>query len=138
MLRKRGLAYETIDRKIQHITEAREWDRRRLLDSALWINEQIVKFVRHGWTIHRATELFFLGMFLMLLTCKAQLTYFSAALSLTSFIEIHNDENSTRILEHLKTNEFVKCDYSDCLGHGFTIPVLIVSLLDANTIKLSY
>ena len=65
VLRKRGIPYEDVDRIIQHITNAREWDRRRLLDSALWINKIIVELVGHGWTIYRATELFFIGIYFL-------------------------------------------------------------------------
>ncbi len=64
-------------------------------------------------------------------SCEAELTSSSDALSLTSLTRIHNDENSQSILEHLKTDEFVKHDYSDCLRPEFTIPGLIASLLDA-------
>jgi len=61
VLRKRDVSYETVDRIIEHI--AGERDRRRLLHSARWINGVIVDLVSHGWTIYRATELFFIGMF---------------------------------------------------------------------------
>jgi hypothetical protein len=66
VLRKRGVPYETVDQIIQHIA-GREFDRRRLLDSAPWVNGVIVNLVSHGWTIYRATELFFLGVFSKLL-----------------------------------------------------------------------
>lgn len=75
-LREKGVSYETIDRIIQHIV-GREYDRRRLLNSALWINSVIVALVSHGWTIYRATKLFFIGMFSTLPTCEVKLSSFS-------------------------------------------------------------
>ena len=60
VLRKRGVPYRTVDRIIQPIT-SREIDRRRLLSSALWVNGVIVHLVSHGWTVYRATELFFIS-----------------------------------------------------------------------------
>ncbi len=129
VLRKRGLPYETIDRIIQHVA-GQESVRRRLLGSALWINGIIVDLVSHGWTVYRATELFFIGMFSNLHTYGVELTPFSDALSLTYLTHIHNNENSQSILEYLKRDEFVKHDYSDCLRPEYTIPGLIASLLD--------
>lgn len=140
VLRKTGVPYDTIDRIIQHITD-RECDRRRLLESALWINSIIDDLVSHGWTIYRATELFFIGAFSKLSTCEAELMSFSDALSLSSLCRIQDDEHSQPIIEHLKTDEFVKHDYSDCLGPEYTIPGLIACLLDTRSTtanKLSY
>ena len=62
VLRKRGVSYERIDPIIQHIV-GQEIRRKRLLDSALWINGIINELVGYGWTIYRATELFFISMF---------------------------------------------------------------------------
>jgi hypothetical protein len=70
VLRRWGVPYETLDRIIQHIAD-RESNRRRLLASALWVNGVIVDLVSHGWTIYRATELFFLGAISKLLPCEA-------------------------------------------------------------------
>ena len=139
VLRKKGVSYELIDRIIEHI--AGERDRRRLLSGAKWINGVIVDLVSNGWTIYRATELFFIGVFLELPTYEFELMCFSDALSLTNLTHIHNNENLQSILKHLKTDEFVKHDYSDCLRPEFTIPGLIASLLDACNItanKISY
>lgn len=75
------------------------------------------------------------------LTCEVELTSFSDALSLTNLTHIHNNENLQSILKHLKTDEFTKHDYGDCLRPEFTIPGLIASLLDAcniAAIKISY
>lgn len=130
VLRKRGVSYETVDRIMQHVAGS-EYDRRRLLESAPWINGLIVALVSSGWTIYRATELFFLGLFSKLPTYEAELTSFLDALSITRLTQIHNDENSRSILEHLKTDEFVKHDYSDCLRPAYTIPGLIATLLGA-------
>ena len=73
-------------------------------------------------------------MFSKLPTCEIALTSFPDALSLFYLARIPNDENSRSILEHLKTDAFVKHDYSDCLGSGYTIPGLIASLLNACSI----
>lgn len=61
VLRKKGIPYEVIDQKIQHITKAREADREALLGGAQLMNDVIIDLVRHGWKISRATELFFIG-----------------------------------------------------------------------------
>ncbi len=78
-----------------------------------------------------ATELFFIGVYFKLPTCEVELMSFSDALSLSNLTHIHNNENLQTILNHLKTDEFVKHDYSDCLRPEYTIPGLIASLLDA-------
>lgn len=132
VLRKRDVSYETVDRVIEHV--AGERDRRRLLSGARWINGVIVDMVNNGWTIYRATELFFIGMSFQLSTCEVELTSFSDALSLTNLTHIHNNENFQSVLEHLKRDEFVTHDYSDCLRPEYTIPGLIASLLDASNI----
>jgi len=140
VLRKRGVLQETLDPIIQHIG-GREYDRRRLLDSALWINGVIVALVSHGWTIYRATELFFIGVFFKLLTCEVELISISDAISISYLTHIHDIENLQLILGHLKKDEFVKHDYSDCLRPVYTIPGLIASLLDACNLtanKISY
>ncbi len=130
VLRKRGVLQETLDPIIQHIG-GRQCDRRRLLDSVLWINGVIVALVSHGWTIYRATELFFIGVFFKLFTCEVELIPISDAISITYLTHIRDIGNLQLILGHLKKDEFVKHDYSDCLGPEYTIPGLIVSLLDA-------
>jgi len=53
------------------------------------------------------------------------------ALSIIYLTDIHGHENSQTILDHLKRDEFVKHDYSDCLRPEYTILDLIASLLDA-------
>ena len=133
VLRKRDVPQDTLDTIIQHIS-GRERDRRTLLDSALWLNGVIVALVSHGWTIYRATELFFIGVFSKFFTCEVELIYVSDAISITYLTRIHNSRNSQLILQHLKTDEFVKHDYSDCLRPEYTIPGLIASLLDASNI----
>lgn len=62
VLKKRGVSYQVVDYIIEHITQ-KETDRRRLLQSALWVNKIIVTLTSHGWTINRATELFFISTF---------------------------------------------------------------------------
>lgn len=131
VLRKRRVPYEIIDHIIEYI--AKERDRRRLLNSARWINGVIVGLVTHGWTISRATELFFICTFVELAIGELELTSFSDALSLTNLMNISNNENMQSILRHFKTDEFVRHDYSDCLQPGYTIPGLIESLLEVCT-----
>jgi hypothetical protein len=66
---------------------------------------------------------------------------FLDTLLLTNLTYIHNNENLQLILKYLKTDEFVKYDYSDYLRSKFTIPSLITSLLNACNIianKISY
>ncbi len=139
VLRKRDVLYETVDRVIEHIT--RERNRRRLLSGARWINGVIVDLVNHGWTIYRATELFFISVSLELSPCEVELISFLDALSLTNLTHIHNNENFQLILKHLEADEFIKHDYNDCLRPEYTIPGLISSLLDICNItanKISY
>ena len=130
VLRKRDGPQKTLDGITQHIG-GREADRRRLLDSALWINGVIVALVSHGWTIYWATELFFLGVFSKLFIYEVELIPFSDVLFITYLLYIHNSQNSRLILEHFKRDEFIKYEYGDCLGPEYTIPGLIASLLDA-------
>ena len=94
VLRKRDVPYETVDRIIQHFA-GREYDRRSLLDSAVWISRIIVDLVSHGWTIYRATELFFIGVFSKLLTAKLnsrllQTRYLLPALPVSTIMKTHN------------------------------------------------
>jgi hypothetical protein len=63
LLEKRGVLYETVDRITQYVSCFREMDRRRLRSQALRINLLIHELVKGGWTIYRATELFFISMF---------------------------------------------------------------------------
>ena len=62
VLRRRGVAYETIDRIVGYIAVLED-ERKKILEGALWINGIINKLVDSGWTIFRATELFFLSAF---------------------------------------------------------------------------
>ena len=52
------------------------------------------------------------------------------ALSVTYLTYIRDNESPQSILEHLKRDEFVKHDYSDCLRPEYTIPGFIASLLE--------
>lgn len=61
VLRLRGVPYSSIDPIIQLVATGRERDRKMLLEGAAWVNDLVVALVKHGWTIQRATELFFLG-----------------------------------------------------------------------------
>lgn len=62
LLRQKGVSNESIDELIQTVTEIRERDRKALLDTVPWIHQLIVELVQRGWTLHRATELFFISM----------------------------------------------------------------------------
>ena len=139
VLRKRKVSDEIIDRTIGHI--AGERSRNRLLSSAQWINGIIVELVNHGWTMYRATELFFISELFEFLGCDRGLTHLADALSLTNLIDIRNNENRQSILRHFKKDEFVQHNYTDCLRPKYTIPSLIACLLDVGNItadNLSY
>jgi hypothetical protein len=62
LLRQKGVSDEAIDGLIQTVTEIRERDRKALLDAILWIHQLIVELVHRGWTLYRATELFFISV----------------------------------------------------------------------------
>lgn len=62
LLRHKGVSDKAIDELIQTITEIRERDRKALLDTIPWIHQLIVELVHRGWTLHRATELFYISM----------------------------------------------------------------------------
>ena len=61
ILEKRGFPYETVDQLTEYVSCFRELDRRRLRSQALRINLLIHELVVGGWTIYRATELFFIS-----------------------------------------------------------------------------
>ena len=63
---------------------------------------------------------------------NAELISFLVALSLTHIIRIGDGLQS--IAKRLKTDEFVKYDYKDCLQPGYSIPGLITCVLDASNI----
>ena len=63
LLEKRGFAYEAVDQITQHVSCFREMDRRRLRSQARRVNQLIRELVKGGWTICRATELFFISSF---------------------------------------------------------------------------
>ncbi len=72
---ERNIPYVTIDGIIkQFVTQERF--RRRLLESVLWINRVIVDLISYGWTIYRATEIFFTDVYSKLPTCEVELTVF--------------------------------------------------------------
>ena len=90
--------------------------------------------------IYHVTELFFIGVLFKLSTCEAILMSFSDTLSIFYLTCIHNDEKQS-ILKHLKIDEYMKHDYSDCLRPEYIISDLIASLLNECSItvnKLSY
>lgn len=60
VLNKRHVPFHEIDRVIGHIA-TNEKDRKKILSGASWINDIINKLVDNGWTIYRATELFFMS-----------------------------------------------------------------------------
>lgn len=61
-LRQKGISYEIVDGLVQEITESGEYERRRLLDGAAWANNCVIGLVRKGYSVFRATELFFLSI----------------------------------------------------------------------------
>ena len=61
--RRRQVNPEKVDTIRRHIAN-QENDCRRIMKGALWINSVINKMVVKGWTIQRATELFFIGEFM--------------------------------------------------------------------------
>ena len=140
VLSQKGIPYRTID-QIINIGCRRERDRRALLKSAQWVNGIIVALVSHGWTIYRATELFFISAFFKFPIDNVGFITFLDALSSFYLDRISSNENSVLVLQHFNTDEFVKHDYSDCLRPEYTIPGLIASLLKSCSIttnKLSY
>ena len=140
VLSQKGIPYQTID-QIIGIGCRREHDRRALLKSAQWINGIIVALVSHGWTIYRATELFFISAFVKFPIDHVELMTFSDALSSFYLDRIPSDENSVLFLQHFNTDDFIKRDYSDCLRPEYTIPGLIAFLLKSCSIttdKFSY
>ncbi|KAH8692571.1 hypothetical protein GQ44DRAFT_733996 [Phaeosphaeriaceae sp. PMI808] len=114
LLRQKGVSDEAIDELIQTVTDIRERDRKALLDTVPWIHQLIVELVQRGWTLHRATELFFLN-----------------AISISDLVRIRSDENFTSILEHFSANKFVRCSYDDCLTPSYSIPGLIAPLFNS-------
>lgn len=62
LLRQKGVSNQVIDELIQTITQIRERDRKALLNTIPWIHQLIVELVHSGWTLQRATELFFISM----------------------------------------------------------------------------
>jgi hypothetical protein len=62
LLRQKGVSDEAIDELIQTIAHIRERDRKALLDTIPWIHQLIVQLIHSGWTLQRATELFFISM----------------------------------------------------------------------------
>lgn len=61
VLETKGVLPEKIDQITQHITDLPEKERLRLRRSAVWVNMLIVELIKRGWTIYRATELFFIS-----------------------------------------------------------------------------
>jgi hypothetical protein len=141
VLREMDVPHETIDGIIRYIHDS-ERERKSLLKGALWINRLINNLADNsGWTIYRATELFFLGMLSKLLTSETKIMSLSASPPLAYLRRIYHGSNAQTILKHLKAEEFVGHDYSDCLRTEYTIPGLIGSLLRAYNVsidKLSY
>jgi len=66
-LKVNGIQENDINRILQRVTAARENDCRRLLLRSTRINELICELVQSGWSLFRATELFFNSMCSILL-----------------------------------------------------------------------
>ena len=62
LLRRKGFSDQMIDELVQTSTKMGESHRKALLDTIPWIHQLIVELVRCGWTLQRATELFFISM----------------------------------------------------------------------------
>lgn len=130
-LLQKGISVDVVDELVQTITDLRERDRRELLKSIPWIHKLINALVRRGWTVFRATELFFLSM---LWKCGSQSQAdcgFIDALSTTELIRIRDNINYESILEYLSGDTVVMWNYDDCLTPHYTIPGLIASLLSS-------
>lgn len=62
-LLKEGISNTVVDEIIKSITDVRQRDREELLKAVPWIHKLINALVSQGWTVFRATELFFLSKF---------------------------------------------------------------------------
>ncbi|KAF2752655.1 hypothetical protein EJ05DRAFT_270266 [Pseudovirgaria hyperparasitica] len=113
VLRKKGFSHQEVDDLVKIVTPLRERDRNQLLDTIPWIHRLIVRLVRSGWALQRASELFFIN-----------------ALSTTDLFHIRSDGNFQSILEHFSKDIFVNYSYENCLSPSYTIPGLIASYLD--------
>ena len=133
-----GVESEVVDTFVQRITNLRENERRRLLQSASWVNEQIVELAKAGWDICRATELFFLSKRFDFSSRGSRIKRFSDAVSLSYLIEIRSKENASTIVSHLEKEEFIAYQYDDCLTPTYTIPGLISELARASNVQIAY
>jgi hypothetical protein len=62
-LKQKGVVEQVVDELVRTITDTRGRDRKSLLSTVKWINNTlIVKMIRKGWTIYRATELLFISI----------------------------------------------------------------------------
>ncbi|MCJ1423578.1 hypothetical protein MMC29_001462 [Sticta canariensis] len=111
ILEKGGVSYDTVDQLTGYVSCFRELDRRRLRSQALRINLLIHELVTGGWTIYRATELFFIN-----------------PLSPSYLLGI-NEEGFQSILMQLTEDEYVRHDFSDCFRPEYTIPGLIAHMI---------
>ena len=56
------------------------------------------------------------------------------AFSVTNLSHLHNFYNDQQILHHLTTEDYITHDYSGCVRPQFTIPTLIIWVLDQTKI----
>ena len=105
-------SWEAIDGILQTVTSFSEYKRKRLLIRARRVNTLICNLVLGGWSIYRATELFFLN-----------------ALPPTYLLGIL-DDSFELIEEKLLEDDYVRYQFHDCLNVKFSIPMLLKDLLD--------
>jgi hypothetical protein len=125
-LSKTGVSDTAIDEIIQTATDKREQDRKQLLPGVISVHGVIVELVAAGWTVHGATELFFLGMLSFLFyVLDLKLIEILGALSLSDLVLF--PKHAPLILNHFSTN---KASYNrkGCRDFGCTIPDLIASI----------
>lgn len=59
------------------------------------------------------------------------------AFSLTNLTYLGDGQALQPIIEYLKSDEYVSCDYGDCLRPQYSIPGIIECLLEGNNITTS-
>jgi hypothetical protein len=88
VLEATGIPSETIDQVMQHATKSSKDARLKQLRGAIWVNGLIAKLVKLGWSIYRATELFFISRSIRFLQPMMSLAYanFRSALSFSTWV----------------------------------------------------
>ena len=128
LLERKGFSYETVDKITQIVSSFREMDRRRLRSHALRVNTFIHELVKGGWTVYRATELFFISSSLKSCFDHRISNLCLDPLSPTYLLSI-NEDGFQCIHEQLTKDEYVKHDFNDCFRPQYTIPGLIAHMI---------